>query len=121
MEHFLIIVNGWKSLTIITKSSILDVAAVRDPSLIIETHFIYLKNLLWRSSYIVIIFHHSLYISGYLDSHICGELTEKSFIVYIQQIFGNRNIHKYFNSLFTNQLPIHPYHCNNIVAMSYNR
>ena len=28
MEHFAIIVNGWKPLSIITKSSILDVAAV---------------------------------------------------------------------------------------------
>ena len=34
MERFVIIVNGWKSLTIITKSSILDVAAVLDPPLI---------------------------------------------------------------------------------------
>ena len=33
MEHLVIIVNGWKLLTIITKSSILDVAAVLDPSL----------------------------------------------------------------------------------------
>ena len=32
-EHFVIIVNGWKPLTIITKSSILDVAAVLDPPL----------------------------------------------------------------------------------------
>ena len=30
MERFVIIVNGWKSLTIITKRSILDVAAVLD-------------------------------------------------------------------------------------------
>ena len=30
MDHFVIIVNGWKSLTIITKGSILDVAAVLD-------------------------------------------------------------------------------------------
>ena len=30
MEHFVIIVNGWKPLTIIPKSSILDVAAVLD-------------------------------------------------------------------------------------------
>ena len=34
MEHFVIIVNGWKPLTIITKSSILDVAIVLDPSLV---------------------------------------------------------------------------------------
>ena len=33
IEHFLIIVNGWKPLTIITKSSILDVAAVLGPPL----------------------------------------------------------------------------------------
>ena len=31
MEHFVIIVNGLKPLTIITKRSILDVAAVLDP------------------------------------------------------------------------------------------
>ena len=31
MERFVIIVNGWKPLTIITKHSILDVAAVVDP------------------------------------------------------------------------------------------
>ena len=44
MEHFVIIVNGWKPLTIITKSSILDVAVVLDPPLVI-THllsFIYI-------------------------------------------------------------------------------
>ena len=35
MEYFVIIVNGWKPLTIITKRSTLDVAAVPDPSLII--------------------------------------------------------------------------------------
>ena len=33
MELFVIIVNGWKPLTIITKCSILDVAAVLDPPL----------------------------------------------------------------------------------------
>ena len=33
MEHFVIIVNGFKSLTIITKRSILDAAAVLDPPL----------------------------------------------------------------------------------------
>ena len=33
MEHFVIRVNGWKPLTIITKRSILDVAAVLDPPL----------------------------------------------------------------------------------------
>ena len=33
LENFVIIVNGWKALTIITKCSILDVAAVLDPTL----------------------------------------------------------------------------------------
>ena len=33
MERFAIIVNGWKPLTIITKRSLLDVAAVLDPPL----------------------------------------------------------------------------------------
>ena len=33
MEHFVRIVNGWKPLAIITKSSILDVAAVLGPPL----------------------------------------------------------------------------------------
>ena len=33
MERFVIIVNGWKSLTIITKQSIFDVAAALDSSL----------------------------------------------------------------------------------------
>ena len=33
VEMFVIIVNGWKPLTIITKSSTLDVAAVLDPPL----------------------------------------------------------------------------------------
>ena len=35
MEHFMIIVNGFQLLTIITKRSILDVAAALDPPLII--------------------------------------------------------------------------------------
>ena len=35
MEHFVIIVNGWKPLTIITKHSILDVAAALDQSLLL--------------------------------------------------------------------------------------
>ena len=33
LELFVIIVNGWKPLTVITKSSTLDVAAVIDPLL----------------------------------------------------------------------------------------
>ena len=36
MEHFVIIVNNFQPLTIITKRSILDVAVVLDPLLIIS-------------------------------------------------------------------------------------
>ena len=42
MERFMIIVNGWKLLTIITKRSILDVAAALDPPLmaiILAAHY----------------------------------------------------------------------------------
>ena len=39
MDRFVIIVNDWKLLTIITKRSILDVAAVLVPHLIILTKF----------------------------------------------------------------------------------
>ena len=35
-KRFVIIVNNWKPLTVITKRSILDVAAVLDPPLIID-------------------------------------------------------------------------------------
>ena len=35
MEHFVIIVNSWKLLTIITKSSILDVTVVLDLPLVL--------------------------------------------------------------------------------------
>ena len=41
MERFVIIVNGWKPLTIVTKRSILDVTAVLDPPLIITTNLEY--------------------------------------------------------------------------------
>ena len=44
MEHFVIIVNGWKPLTVITKRSILDVAATLDPPLI------YTRRSQWFSS-----------------------------------------------------------------------
>ena len=38
MERFVIIVNGFQPLTIITKRSILDVAAVLDPPLKLRHH-----------------------------------------------------------------------------------
>ena len=44
MEHFVIMVNGWKPLTIIIKSSILDVAAGLDPPLIVGVYLWVLKN-----------------------------------------------------------------------------
>ena len=33
MEHFVIIVYGWKPMTVVKKSSTLDIAAVLDPPL----------------------------------------------------------------------------------------
>ena len=48
VELFVIIVNGWKPLTIITKSSTLDVAAVLDPPL----HFIFPHILQWASFFV---------------------------------------------------------------------
>ena len=47
MERFVIIVNGWKPLTIITKRSILDVAAALDPPLKIKINWL---NLLKKVS-----------------------------------------------------------------------
>ena len=44
MKPFVIIVNGWKSLTIITKRSILDVAAALDP-LLCKTIYLTRKTL----------------------------------------------------------------------------
>ena len=37
MEHFVIIINDWKLLSIITKRSILDAAAALDPSLVTKS------------------------------------------------------------------------------------
>ena len=45
MVHFVIINNGWKPLAIITKSSILDIAAVLDPPLVSEENKINCTNL----------------------------------------------------------------------------
>ena len=36
MEHFVIIVNSWKPLTIITKNSVLDFAAALDTPLVVN-------------------------------------------------------------------------------------
>ena len=45
MERFVIILNGWKPLTIITKHSILDVAAVLDPPMIMKHPSIVAPNI----------------------------------------------------------------------------
>ena len=49
MKHFVIMVNGWKTLTIITKRSILDAAAVLDPPVEVfylrQNHYTNLRNL----------------------------------------------------------------------------
>ena len=45
MERFVIILNGWKPLTIITKRSILDVAASPDPPMIMKHPSIVAPNI----------------------------------------------------------------------------
>ena len=45
MERFVIIVNGWKPLTIITKRSIMDVAAALDPPLCCDATE---NNVFWK-------------------------------------------------------------------------
>ena len=52
MERFLIMVNGFQPLTIITKRSILDIAAVLDPPRHekLKFHPISSRELLWKSS-----------------------------------------------------------------------
>ena len=47
-ELFVIIINGWKPLTIITKSSTLDVAAVQDPENMHTNHFGGRERMLWE-------------------------------------------------------------------------
>ena len=46
MKHFVIIVNDWKPLTIITKRSISDVAAALDPPLLFNLLNLVLMNFL---------------------------------------------------------------------------
>ena len=48
MERFVIIVSGWKPLTIITKHFILDVVAVLDPSLHLQNYDPHQKILMQR-------------------------------------------------------------------------
>ena len=63
MERFVIIVNGWKSLTIITKRSMLDVTAALDPPLnpwwlLLSTMIKYLQKFHCKTVYI--------FMSGFL-------------------------------------------------------
>ena len=44
MKHFVIIVNGWKPLTTITKHSILDDATALDPPLVVTYDICILKS-----------------------------------------------------------------------------
>ena len=57
MERFVIIVNGFQSLTIITKYSILDVAAALDPPLQIPENSLILKRTLIYFHLFKMIFH----------------------------------------------------------------
>ena len=54
MELFVIIVNGFQPLTIITKSSILDVAAVLDPPLIFSSVYFVRRKLSWHLCFYLI-------------------------------------------------------------------
>ena len=62
MERFVIMFNGWKPLTIITKRSILDVAAVLDPPLAYRKMVYLIVSLLLEKKYIA--FYKSLVISA---------------------------------------------------------
>ena len=62
MERFVIIVNDWKPLTIITKRSILDVAAALDPPLMIA----YTMHISKNKTFIMKIL--SIFSSGILAS-----------------------------------------------------
>ena len=50
MEHFVIIINGFQPLTIITKTSILDVAAVLDAPRNITSEMTY-NDTIWKYGY----------------------------------------------------------------------
>ena len=58
IEHFVIIVNGFQPLIIITKSSILDVEAVLDPPLLLykNSYFAHVLNLFLKREYLKVFF-----------------------------------------------------------------
>ena len=60
MEHFVIIVNGWKPLTVIAKCSILDVAVVLDPP-------VHMDACLNTSVHVALIFYFSKSIKEHSD------------------------------------------------------
>ena len=47
MERFVVIVNGWKPLNIITKQSILDLAQALDPPLVVGAINRYVRYSIW--------------------------------------------------------------------------
>ena len=77
MERFVIIVNGFQPLTIITKHSILDFAAVLDPPLHVHTHNIYIQYSIYIlhicSILCIFIYICILYIYAYMlcDIYVC--------------------------------------------------
>ena len=85
----MIIVNGWKPLTIITKHSILDVAAALDPSLIFvgknsKHHILYANKLCncifcWQIMQLYANKLHILFANKFKDCLVCNEI----FILFI--------------------------------------
>ena len=90
MERFVIIVNGFQPLTIITKRSILDVAAALDPPLVMVLHnlgyiclltndLLSLKKVICNSTLIMLKFLKStLFKLGYLEKLVLSLLFDIS-------------------------------------------
>ena len=57
MQHFVIIVNGWKPLTIITKRCILVVAAVLDQPLTVVDDEDFLTKIQWQKNQTIFLDH----------------------------------------------------------------
>ena len=79
MECFVIIVNGWKPVTIITKRSILDVAAALDPPLFIRVLYIISSNYRAQKWFLTHVLEKScLKTLDVIDSFILAELNPDS-------------------------------------------
>ena len=79
MERFVIIVNGWKPLTIITKRSILDVAAVLDPPLVLVTDFLKLRISIFRFCLLLFLILCCLIL---LFDYVCLSMNKKDFLYF---------------------------------------